>query len=89
LADIHQKHALWKQVFKDSLMITKSTDRIPSLNLAFSLNTLKLKEKGQLFVEQPESNLEGTLIRTRDGNIIEPFYGLFDVIESITNKPGT
>lgn len=55
-ADIYQKHSILKEVFKGGLMFRDGAFRTPYINPALSHNSLILKEKRLLFVEQPFQN---------------------------------
>jgi site-specific DNA recombinase len=56
-ANIAQKHALIRRVFKHGFTYKEGSFRTLFLNPAFAHNELILKEKGLLFVEQPSINL--------------------------------
>jgi site-specific DNA recombinase len=53
LCDLHQKHTFIRQVFDCSLKYHRGVYRTPYLISLFEHNTLILKEKGLLLVEQP------------------------------------
>ena len=55
-ATIFQKHSILREVLKGGLTYVGDAFRTPFLHPALAHNELIIKEKGLLFVEQPDQN---------------------------------
>lgn len=91
-ATINQQHSILNEVFKQGLTFREQAFRTPSINPAFRHNTMEMKEKGLLFIEQPLDISSGLPLSGLKGTKIEPlvplltFIGDIDLDKSIDNE---
>jgi site-specific DNA recombinase len=67
-ATLFQKHSILREVFKQGLMYGRGAFRTPYINPALAHNSMILKEKGLLFIEQSSENFEEITICSGDGS---------------------
>jgi len=80
-ATIFQKHSILREVFKGGL-----TFRTPFLHPALAHNELIIKEKGLLFVEQPDQNFGESTGCSGNGTSFEHLMPLLAVFELFLNE---
>lgn len=68
LGNLKEQHALIQAVFKQNLTFSDGAFRTPSINPIFAANALIAKEKGLLFVEEPQTIWEQVPSSSEDGS---------------------
>ncbi len=82
-ADLSQKRIFLRQVFKSGLSYAEGIYRTPYILPLLSHNTLILKEKGLLILEQPTQLAKENMISTPTGSIVELNFSFLQLVAEI------